>query len=461
VSILCPKPSWKIQRVDIVSMSFCQLAMTLFLTRYAIIFAPADRVGSVTGLFISGLGVLSFLPIIASSIYIAVHGSYVTPERFICAVGAVAWIVYLSYVKKTNPWPAHPVLLPEDERKIAKMYGVGSIEDAAYVSGRGVEAFRRMSSSSKVEDQRALLDAAFTGEAARRVMEVARRRSSVGSTQSMEEIRGSFQRRRSSLQAVPSEPDEVDDPPPQYLIVDDCSAGPENGMIRRGTSETSLDCVLVAFNGHGGFGGRGEPSLQWVMEPLGEPDNPTRIAVFQSLFAPMVACAELVGTLLEMRVLDEDGSEATAAVCGVYHPGSLENGTIMQAGSDRYYFSLTASNEVPIYMDRQVCGEKMMQRFVGLKQDSEWDTKRKEYMAKTPIWYIGCLGTHPKFQGRGLAKRLLAVVAEWARRDEADCYLECSEENVPFYEKCGYNNIWRSNIEVDGTGTSMFGMALS
>ena len=46
---------------------------------------------------------------------------------------------------------------------------------------------------------------------------------------------------------------------------------------------------------------------------------------------------------------------------------------------------IAASNELPIYMDQKFCGEKMMQWFVGLKQDSEWDDKRKEYNAKKPI----------------------------------------------------------------------------
>lgn len=78
-----------------------------------------------------------------------------------------------------------------------------------------------------------------------------------------------------------------------------------------------------------------------------------------------------------------------------------------------------------------------MQRYVGMKQDSGWDEKRRE-AAKKPLWYIAVLGTHPAFQGRGYARRILTVVAKWAAKDGADCYLECSEENVPFYEKCGY-----------------------
>ena len=95
-----------------------------------------------------------------------------------------------------------------------------------------------------------------------------------------------------------------------------------------------------------------------------------------------------------------------------------------------------------------------------MKQDSAWDEKRKDYMSIKAIWYIGVLGTHPQHQGKGAARRLLDIVAEWASRDNADCYLECSQVNVPFYEKCGYKTIWRSDIVVDGTGTVLFGMVL-
>merc|ERR1712232_853291 len=90
----------------------------------------------------------------------------------------------------------------------------------------------------------------------------------------------------------------------------------------------------------------------------------------------------------------------------------------------------------------------MIQRLVGFMQDSQLDAKREEY---GPMWYIALLGTHPKYQGRGYGKKLLSVVASWADRDKMDCYLECSETNVPFYEKCGYNNISKGEVTVDGT----------
>eukprot|EP00561_Arcocellulus_cornucervis_P010604 CAMPEP_0185815406 /NCGR_PEP_ID=MMETSP1322-20130828/15724_1 /TAXON_ID=265543 /ORGANISM="Minutocellus polymorphus, Strain RCC2270" /LENGTH=135 /DNA_ID=CAMNT_0028512275 /DNA_START=46 /DNA_END=450 /DNA_ORIENTATION=- len=131
----------------------------------------------------------------------------------------------------------------------------------------------------------------------------------------------------------------------------------------------------------------------------------------------------------------------------------------MKAGSHRYYYSLVSSGAAPVYMDREYCGgDKAVRRFAALKQDSQWDKKREE---RGRMWYIGILGTHPSFQGKGYARRLLDVVANWAARDGVECYLECSVDNVPFYEKCGYRIIWRTDINVVGedSGTSLCGMA--
>ena len=93
---------------------------------------------------------------------IAVGGSYVRPTVIACITGATIWVSYVVYVKRTNPLPDSPVFLPEDEREIAKTFAVGTLEDAAYVSGKTPQEFRRLSSSSNVLDQRTLLDAAFT-----------------------------------------------------------------------------------------------------------------------------------------------------------------------------------------------------------------------------------------------------------------------------------------------------------
>lgn len=432
IAVMCPFPIWGVQFTDVICAVCCQIATLLFLTRYSIVFAPPNRIGSVTGVFVCGLGLLSLVPVISISIGISIHGSYIRPQVIICSVGALLWSLYLWYLKKMNPWPTSPILLPEDEQDVSKNFGVGSLEDAAHVAGKSARQFRRLSSSSNIMDQRALIDAALSPEAPLRVMEVARRRSSLMTEPTGDNI-------------------------PQYSIQDTDTA--RGGTIRRGRAETSLDTMIVAMNGHGGFGGNAEPLIQYCFAPIGPPDDYRRITLSKSVFSPILSCAEAFGTVLEMRVEDEGGGIVTAAACTAFHPGSLEEGSVMKTGSDRYYYSLTSSGAPPMFMDRNFCGgDKPIQRFAAMKQDSQLDTKRKE---RGPMWYIGCLGTHPLHQGKGYARRLLDVVAIWAERDGVECYLECAAENVAFYKKCGYREVWKADINVAGEDSVLFvhGMA--
>ena len=50
------------------------------------------------------------------------------------------------------------------------------------------------------------------------------------------------------------------------------------------------------------------------------------------------------------------------------------------------------------------------------------------------------------------------MVAGWADREGVDCYLECSGANVPIYERCGYVNIWKATVLVDGINLTNFEM---
>ena len=289
------------------------------------------------------------------------------------------------------------------------MFGVATLDDAAYVAGKAPEEFRRLSSSSNVFDQRKLIDAAFTVQAGERMITLARRRSSVEVSR-RSSINSSQRRRRFSIMSTSSTRssgngssslrisantqallatidgmeniDEHDDElilsnePPQYPIPTELTSGcierlHEKYVIDRGTAESSSDAIDMSFNGHGGYGGRAEPTVQWILSPIGPPENPVRITAIHSMFDPIAHCAESYGTVLNVRVGvgDENnntGDEGeTAAACFCFHPKALEKGKVMETGSDRYYYSLTMSGAPPTYLDREACGEKMVQRFVG------------------------------------------------------------------------------------------------
>ena len=106
-------------------------------------------------------------------------------------------------------------------------------------------------------------------------------------------------------------------------------------------------------------------------------------------------------------------------------------------------------------MNKEVTGEAFVQRLAAFKQDSEWDQRRKDFGR---CWYVGCLGTHPSFQGCGYGKLLLDVVYHYAQKTKNDCYLECSGPNIAFYERCGYKVLWKSDICIHGDSKTLAGM---
>ena len=143
---------------------------------------------TVSGLLISLLGILTLPLVLLVSWAIAFVG-YIKPSIAVTSIGAVAWIVYVIYLKRNKPFPTRPVLLPKDELEIAKHFSVATIEDAAYVANMIVvhESSTKstnilgleLSSSTKVESMRRLSKTAMSDEAGKRLLKMARRRSSV------------------------------------------------------------------------------------------------------------------------------------------------------------------------------------------------------------------------------------------------------------------------------------------
>ena len=68
-----------------------------------------------------------------------------------------------------------------------------------------------------------------------------------------------------------------------------------------------------------------------------------------------------------------------------------------------------------------------------------------------PHWYLGCLGTHPDWQRRGIASAVLAPVLGQCDADGLPAYLETQREsNVPFYRRHGFEVIGTKQLSNDG-----------
>jgi len=76
----------------------------------------------------------------------------------------------------------------------------------------------------------------------------------------------------------------------------------------------------------------------------------------------------------------------------------------------------------------------------------------EDHKPSMPHWYVQILATSGKWRGQNCASKLLAIVHEWAKRDEVCCYLETSLETVPFYIRNGYRVVWKEALSVSDTG---------
>jgi len=427
VAPLCGVADWTVQTIVLIFVAAGQTLCLLYITRYAVAFSYPNRVGTVSGVLVAALSVLTLPLVLIMSIGIVFVG-YVWPAAISSAIGCVACALYVVYLKREQPFPKRPTLLAKDELDIAKNFAVATIEDAAYVADMTKDELLALSASTKVENMRRLSNASMSDEAGLRMLKVARRRS--------------------SLCSVESTFSALDYPIPPFA----------DDKVVKGTMDSSSECIYQAFNGHGNYpGGKSEPSIEWMMQCIGPPDHPSRIEAVASVFKPMLAASENFGIILEVKDHDPlTGELVTAASCACYPPGELEDsGGPMKVGSERYYWAYSRANVSLSFGDKP---QEFIQKMAAFKQDSQWDDKRKDY-GIDKMWYVAVLGTHAAYQKRGYGRLLLSIVSSFAEETQHDCYLECSEGNVPFYQSNGYEVQWNQVISVEGSSTSIYGMA--
>lgn len=82
---------------------------------------------------------------------------------------------------------------------------------------------------------------------------------------------------------------------------------------------------------------------------------------------------------------------------------------------------------------REAVGEETWQRLEVYEDELE------KHAPPRPYWYLGVLGTHPRYHKQGLASAVLAPTFALADEAHLPCWLETEEpENITFYENRGF-----------------------
>lgn len=68
-----------------------------------------------------------------------------------------------------------------------------------------------------------------------------------------------------------------------------------------------------------------------------------------------------------------------------------------------------------------------------------------------PHWYLACMGTHPRHQGRGLGSAVIAPVLERCDADGVPAYCDtATERNVRFYARHGFAVVAEADVPQGG-----------
>jgi ribosomal protein S18 acetylase RimI-like enzyme len=101
-----------------------------------------------------------------------------------------------------------------------------------------------------------------------------------------------------------------------------------------------------------------------------------------------------------------------------------------------------------------IVGRETVKRKIAFGKYARAVRKR---VAPFPHWYLQVLGVDPKYQGQGLASRLLKPVLDRIEREAPPCYLETqAEKNVALYEHFGFKVVEEGIVP--GTGIKSWAM---
>ncbi len=175
VTILCqPVKNWVVQTIGCVTSSTIWAAMGIVVNGYILKYPSPNRLGTVQGNFL----VLTNVAIVTGLNYFipwmfSLGGAdrYITPCRYMGLVG-----IAIMFLKRLQiyffPMPEFPHLLGDDEKVLCSQFGVSTLEQCGEVVGMSRLDFLKLAASSKIEDQKKVIELFSKQESFDRLLQV-------------------------------------------------------------------------------------------------------------------------------------------------------------------------------------------------------------------------------------------------------------------------------------------------
>ena len=84
------------------------------------------------------------------------------------------------------------------------------------------------------------------------------------------------------------------------------------------------------------------------------------------------------------------------------------------------------------------------------------DGHKKAVANQRPHLHVGPVGVLPAYQGHGRTSTMMRHVNKWADKLGVACYLECSGNNKPIYERFGYRDVGGPDREIGPNTIGVF-----
>mmetsp|Transcript_18505 Transcript_18505/g.43137 ORF Transcript_18505/g.43137 Transcript_18505/m.43137 type:complete len:267 (+) Transcript_18505:106-906(+) len=212
------------------------------------------------------------------------------------------------------------------------------------------------------------------------------------------------------------------------------------GLPRGMKQETSLDAKAREAMYHAFMTGS---DFQWISTKPGETkyDEGTLYKISAYMITCVITFSEKYGYILVQRDPETGEFQGSIALIPPYKSWAFREAQFLLS-------VIPLGQPVPRELG---CGDRF-DKFVQIDKKHEELLKTKLKDQSSKIWHVQNLAVSPDHQGKGIGRKLLEAARRLCAANGGSLYLECHDENFPFYDKMGYERLERFPLSDEKDG---------